>query len=59
MRLHILQARHNCVVPRVMHSCVDYLRAHGMGEVGLFRVPGSHNIVEKVRASMACVRARS
>ncbi len=49
VQLHVLQARHNCVVPRVLRLCVEYLRAHGMAEVGLFRVPGSHNVLEKVR----------
>lgn len=45
--LHELQSRHNCVVPRLLMQCVEYLRVHGMCEEGLFRVPGAHSKLEK------------
>lgn len=45
--LHVLQARHNAAVPRLVSQCVVELRARGLRVEGLFRVSGSHRVVKK------------
>lgn len=36
-------------VPRVVKDCITYLRAHGLDEVGLFRIPGNYVNVETLK----------
>ncbi|KAG0321693.1 hypothetical protein BGZ99_003748 [Dissophora globulifera] len=37
------------MVPAVLLRCAEYLEAKGVDEVGLFRVPGSHASVQKLK----------
>ncbi|KAF9086562.1 hypothetical protein BGX23_008785 [Mortierella sp. AD031] len=37
------------MVPAVLHRCAQFLEAKGVDEVGLYRVPGSHANVQKLK----------
>ncbi|KAG0266853.1 hypothetical protein BG011_000468 [Mortierella polycephala] len=37
------------MVPAVLYRCAEYLEAKGVDEVGLYRVPGSHASVQKLK----------
>ncbi|KAI7826576.1 Rho GTPase activation protein [Gamsiella multidivaricata] len=37
------------MVPAVLYRCAEYLEAKGIDEVGLYRVPGSHASVQKLK----------
>ncbi|KAF9386487.1 hypothetical protein CPB97_003661 [Podila verticillata] len=37
------------VIPAVLFRCVEFLEAKGVDEVGLYRVPGSHASVQKLK----------
>ncbi|KAF9323135.1 hypothetical protein BG006_001736, partial [Podila minutissima] len=37
------------LVPAVLHRCAEFLEAKGVQEVGLYRVPGSHASVQRLK----------
>ncbi|KAF9156707.1 hypothetical protein BG015_002502 [Linnemannia schmuckeri] len=37
------------MVPAVLHRCAQFLEAKGVDEVGLYRIPGSHANVQKLK----------
>ncbi|KAI1319822.1 hypothetical protein EDD11_002816 [Mortierella claussenii] len=37
------------MVPAVLHRCAEFLEARGVDEVGLYRVPGSHANVQRLK----------
>ncbi|KAJ8248403.1 hypothetical protein GJAV_G00241660 [Gymnothorax javanicus] len=40
--------------PLLVEQCVDFIRAHGLDEEGLFRMPGQANLVKELQDAFDC-----
>lgn len=38
-----------CMVPILVQKCVEFIKAHGLDEEGIFRLPGQDNTIKQFR----------